>query len=58
MQNLSFEDGYKEFTVNEDPERKIRFNPADLSILERFNTARKSRMGSVILTSIRMDPQP
>lgn len=41
MQNLSFEDGYKEFTVNEDPERKIRFNPADLSILERFNTARK-----------------
>lgn len=41
MQNLSFEDGYKEFTVNGDSERKIRFNPADLSILERFNTARK-----------------
>lgn len=41
MQNLQFEDGYKVFTVNEDPDRKIRFNPADLSILERFNTARK-----------------
>lgn len=36
MQNLSFNDGRKSFTVNEDPNRVIRFNPADPEILNRI----------------------
>lgn len=41
MQSLRFDDGYKEFMINDDPNRVIRFNPADYGIIERFNTARK-----------------
>lgn len=40
MNNLSFEEGYKEFTVNGDPTRIVRFNPADFGMLERFEIAR------------------
>jgi hypothetical protein len=39
MQNLNFDDGYKEFTINNDPSRVIRFNPADFSIVERIKVA-------------------
>ena len=42
MQSLRFDDGYKEFMINDDPNRVIRFNPADYGIIERFNTARKN----------------
>ena len=41
MQGLRFDDGFREFMINDDPSRVIRFNPADYGILERFNTARK-----------------
>lgn len=41
MQNISFDDGFREFTINNDVNRVIRFNPSDFSILERFNTAQK-----------------
>lgn len=41
MQNLNFNDGYKEFTINNDSTRIVRFNPGDISILERFNEAKK-----------------
>ena len=41
MQSLRFDDGFREFMINDDPNRVIRFNPADYGILERFNTARK-----------------
>ena len=41
MQSIRFDDGYKEFMINDDPDRVIRFNPADYGIIERFNTARK-----------------
>ena len=41
MQSIRFDDGYKEFMINDDPNRVIRFNPADYGIIERFNTARK-----------------
>lgn len=34
--NLVFDDGYKEFTINNDPNRVIRFNPSDVAIVERF----------------------
>jgi len=41
MQSLRFDEGYKEFMINDDPNRVIRFNPADYGIIERFNKARK-----------------
>ena len=34
--NLVFDDGYKEFTINNDPNRVIRFNPSDVAMVERF----------------------
>jgi len=39
MQNLNFDDGYKEFSINNDVSRVIRFNPADFSIVERIKVA-------------------
>jgi hypothetical protein len=44
MQSIRFDDGYKEFMINDDPNRVIRFNPADYGILERFDTASKEMM--------------
>lgn len=41
MQNLIIDDGLKEFTINGDSNRVIRFNPADLNLLERFDQAEK-----------------
>lgn len=41
MQNINFNDGYKEFSINNDESRVIRFNPSDYAILERFSQARK-----------------
>lgn len=37
--NLVFDDGYKEFTINNDPNRVIRFNPSDVAIVERFKNS-------------------
>lgn len=42
MQSIRFDDGFKEFMINDDPNRIIRFDPADFGIIERFNTARKN----------------
>ena len=42
MQNLNFDDGYKSFMINEDPNRVIRFNPADVGILSRIQEATDS----------------
>lgn len=39
MQNLKFDDGFKSFMINEDPQRVIRFNPTDMSMLTRINEA-------------------
>ncbi|MFR4784872.1 MAG: hypothetical protein ACLUAR_20095 [Pilosibacter sp.] len=39
MKSINFETGYKEFTINDDPERAIRFNPTDADILQRFRKA-------------------
>lgn len=41
MKSLNFNDGYKEFMINEDPKRVIRINPADMEILARFDEAVK-----------------
>lgn len=43
MQNLNFEDGVVELTINNDPNKIIRFNPTDLTFVERYyNIAEKS----------------
>lgn len=34
--NLVFDDGFKSFTINGDPARTIRFNPADPGIVTRL----------------------
>ena len=36
MQNISFDEGYKEFAINNDENRVIRFNPKDFGILTRM----------------------
>lgn len=41
MKSLKIDDGYKEFMINDDPNRVIRFNPADMAILSRFDEAVK-----------------
>lgn len=42
MQNINIDDGFKEFMINNDPERVIRFNPADIGIMERAGNAIKN----------------
>lgn len=39
MQNLNIDNGYKEFTINNDPNKVIRINLSDYSIVERINKA-------------------
>lgn len=36
MQSISFNEGYKEFAINNDENRVIRFNPKDFGILTRM----------------------
>ncbi|MBQ7744939.1 MAG: hypothetical protein IJT85_05150, partial [Ruminococcus sp.] len=36
MSNLSFNEGYKEFTLNGDESRKIRINTSDLNLMKRI----------------------
>ena len=36
MQNINFDEGYKEFSINGDEKRVIRFNPKDFGILTRM----------------------
>ena len=40
MQKLSFDEGYKEFSINGDENRVIRFNPSDLAIIKRLEEAK------------------
>lgn len=40
MQKLSFDEGYKEFSINGDVNRVIRFNPSDLAIIKRLEEAK------------------
>ena len=36
MQSLNFNEGYQEFTINNDPDRVIRFNPSDVGLVNRY----------------------
>lgn len=40
MQNLVFDEGYKEFTINGDENRVIKFNPSDIGMLKRIDEAK------------------
>ena len=40
MQSIRFDDGYKEFMINDDESRVIRFNPKDINLIERVNQAK------------------
>ena len=42
MQSIKFDDGYKEFMINDDPDKVIRFDPTDFAIISRFNETRKN----------------
>lgn len=42
MQSIRFDDGYKEFMINDDPDKVIRFDPTDFAIISRFNETRKN----------------
>lgn len=41
IENISFDEGYKEFSINGDPNRIIKFNPVDFAIIERAQKASK-----------------
>ena len=42
MDSIIFNEGYKEISLNNDPNRIIRFNPSDMNLITRFNEARKA----------------
>lgn len=58
MQNLSFEDGYREFTVNGDQNRIVRFNPSDIGILERIQEAEKNinKQMALLEKDVKLEP--
>lgn len=49
MNNLIIDEGFKEFKINGDENRIVRFNPADFSILERINEVYKRLENAPIL---------
>lgn len=40
-EKLIFEEGYKEFEINGDPNRILRFNPTDINLIDRMNESLK-----------------
>lgn len=41
MNNINFDEGYKEFQINNDPNRVLRFNPRDMAFVEKLDNAKK-----------------
>ena len=39
MQSINFDDGFKIFDINGDPDRTIRINTSDIGILERLENS-------------------
>lgn len=56
MMNLSFDDGFKSFTVNGDKNRVIRFNPADPEIVNRILNAQKMFADYKVPEGIELNP--
>ncbi len=42
MANINFDEGYKKFTLNNDPNRVIKFNPGDVEMMNRIIDCQKS----------------
>ncbi len=36
MESLKFDEGYKEYMINDDPDRVIRINPSDLNMWQQL----------------------
>lgn len=56
MKSLLFDDGYESFMVNDDPDRVIRFNPADPEIINRVLNVRDQFYDYQIPDSIELNP--
>lgn len=56
MKNLSFDDGRQSFMVNNDPNRVIRFNPADPEIINRIMNVQEEFKGYQIPEGIELNP--
>lgn len=57
MQSLRFEEGYKEFMINDDPNRVIRFNPADPNLLHRlFEVQENLEKKPDVLSDLKLKP--
>lgn len=56
MKNLSFDDGRQSFMVNNDPNRVIRFNPADPEIINRILNLQEEFKGYQIPEGIELNP--
>lgn len=42
MQQINFNNGYKEYCINGDESKVIRFNPSDFGIIDRISKAQKN----------------
>lgn len=56
MRNLSFNDGRESFKINGDPDRVIRFNPADPEIINRVIQAQKNFASYDVPEGIELNP--
>lgn len=56
MKNLSFNDGRESFTVNDDPDRVIRFNPADPEIINRILKMQKDFENYSVSEDVELNP--
>lgn len=56
MKNLSFNDGRESFSINGDPERVIRFNPADPEIINRVLKVQEDFANYAVPEGIELNP--
>lgn len=56
MKNLSFNDGRESFSINGDPERVIRFNPADPEIVNRVLKVQEDFANYAVPEGIELNP--
>lgn len=56
MKSLVFDDGYESFSVNGDPARVIRFNPADPEIINRALNVQKTFRNYKVPDDISLNP--
>lgn len=56
MRSLNFNDGYESFMVNDDPNRVIRFNPADPEVINRVLSVQNEFSAYQIPEGIELNP--